>query len=301
MPQPSTPTPAVPNPAPPSPAPQSQTGFNVPPIPEAPHRYPGQVPGMVREQDRTPAPEQPSTVNPAPTTQELDIAALVQKALADAKAAETPEERPQWLPASLNEFEVEKIDDPIIKSMATALKVAGKDLDLDRALGNAIARADPTLVDVAHIVEKGGPAAAQLVEIAKGIVQAIAAKSEAITQEVFSIAGGEENWTQAAAVFNSAAPQELRLTVKMMLDSAKPEYVKAGAKIVAEFGRNSGKLPDLGTQPARFAASPSTAGALTSAEFKEAIFKLDPNKPGYMDARAALFQRRAMGRRAGLK
>ena len=104
--------------------------------------------------------------------------------------------------------------------------------DLDRVLGNALALGDPNLVDVAYIAEKGGKNAQQIAEIAKGIVQAVNAKSDAITQEIHALAGGEAQWSQSAAVFNKVAPEALRTVVKTMLDSTDANKIKAGAKIV---------------------------------------------------------------------
>lgn len=291
-----------------NPPPQSQSGFNVPPAGapaprEQSHQYPGQTPGYVQEQPK-PGEQKPAQQQPAQVPPGLDLAAILQAALAG-KAAETAPpaqaEKPNWIPGSVNEFDVSSIDDPIIKSMASVLKVAGKDLDLDRVLGNALAFGDPNLVDVAYIAEKGGANAQQLAEIAKGIVQAVEAKSAAIMTEVHTLAGGEAQWAQSTAVFNKVAPPELRMTVKTMLDSTNPAFIKAGAKIVAEFGRASGQLPQVGAGLLNGAsASLGTAGGLSAAAFKAEHAKLNPNSPGFKEARDELFARRAVGKRAGL-
>ncbi len=292
--------------------PQNQSGFNVPPAGQQPpplpqeqsHQYPGQKPGYVQE---PPKPTQQPVQGQVPGQQAaapgLDLAAILQAALAGQKPAEPPVQaaKPNWVPGSINEFNVDSIEDPIIKSMASVLKVAGKDLDLNRVLGNALAFGDPNLVDVAYISEKGGANAQQLTEIAKGIVQAVEAKSAAIMSEVHALAGGEAQWAQSTAVFNKVAPQELRITVASMLDSTNPAFIKAGAKIVAEFGRSSGQLPQVGSNLLTGAsAGLGAAQGLTAAQFKIEQFKLDPQAPGFKEAREALFARRALGKRAGL-
>lgn len=308
----------VPNPAAPTPpttptglqAPQNQHGFAVPPAGSTtpnsePHQYPNQRPGYVRKEAQTQgqADGKQTTAQTPEIPEGLDIAALINNALGQksATADTTPstEDRPAWLPDNLAKFDVETIDDPIIKSMATVLQVAGKDLDLNRVLGNALAHSDPALVDVAYIAEKGGANAQQLAEIAKGIVQAIAAKSDSITSEVHAIAGGADAWSRSASIFNDGAPEALRMTVKAMLDSTNAEYIKAAAKIVTEFGKASGVVPRPGANIST-AAGGAVAQGLSAAQFKAEIFKLNQNSPGYLEARNELFARRAIGKRAGM-
>lgn len=293
------------------PGPQNQSGFTIPPQGGQPaaqsHQYPGQKPGWVRnpgEQDQ-PKPDDQQAA-PAAKADGLDIAAILQAALKDVNkpaepAVPTESGKPDWMQGSINEFNVDTIDDPIIKSMASVLKVSGTGLDLDRVLGNALAHGDPKLIDYAHIAEKGGANAAQLAEIAKGIVMAVEAKSNAITKEIHDISGGEQQWSLAATAFNSSAPEELKLVVKSLLNSTDVGKIKAGAKIVNEFGRQSGQLPQRGSNPLNgVPAGTATGGAMSAAEFKAEIAKLDPNKIDYLQAREDLFRRRSLGKAAGL-
>lgn len=270
-----------------------------------------QQPGWVQNPGQgTPAPvQQPQPQAPAQAAQPdmTQVVALLQQALGNqgVPAADqvpgTPDPvRPSWMHQSANEYDVSKIDDPIIKSMATVLQTAGKDLDLDRVLGRALTHGDYTLIDTAYLYEKGGAQAMQLAEIAKGIVQAVNAKAEAVTKGVHDLAGGEANWHSSVQVFNQAAPQELRVTVSRMLDSADPGLINAGAKIVAEFGKASGKLPQPGTLLQNGTAAPAGANGLSRAQFQEELRKLDQNKPGFIEARQALFARRSLGKRTGL-
>lgn len=298
--------------APPTPVvPEAPGGFavppagapaSVPPTTQQPIAAPGQVPGWVQNPIPQPA-QQPAQGQPS-----QDVASLT-AALTAAIAAQQPaqtaanpvsSERPGWMGASANEFDVESISDPIIKSMATVLQTAGKDLDLDRVLGRALTFGDPNLVDVAYIAEKGGPQAQQLAEIAKGIVQAVEAKAQAVTQEVHALAGGEANWSAAVAAFNQAAPQELKMAVAQMLNSTKDASIKAGAKLVSEFGKNSGYIPQQGAALLNSASVGAQAQGLTKAQFQEELRKLRPDTAGFEEAREALFARRAVGRRVGL-
>ena len=300
------PTPQVPN-----------QGFQVPPAGDPPRMpngnpiaTPNQQPGWVQNPGQQPQQQtqQPAPQNPQPADLS-NVVALLQAALAgqQAPAQQAPAQRPaadavrpNWMQSSANEFDVKQINDPIIKSMATVLQTAGKDLDLDRVLGKALSFGDPALVDVAYLRDAGGPQAAQLAEIAKGIVQAVNAKAEAVTNEVYASVGGEAVWHSSVAAFNQSAPHELKVTVAQMLDSTNENFIKAGAKIVAEFGRNSGLIPQQGASLLNSASAGVQGQGLTREQFQAELRKINPNTPGFEQAREALFARRALGKRAGL-
>ena len=300
------PTPEVPN-----------QGFQVPPAGDPPRMpqgngqpivAPNQQPGWVQNPGQQPQPQQPAPQGQQPADL-TNVVALLQAALAgqQAPAQQAPAQqpavdavRPNWMQSSANEFDVNQINDPIIKSMATVLQTAGKDLDLDRVLGKALSFGDPALVDVAYLRDAGGPQAAQLAEIAKGIVQAVNAKAEAVTSEVYSSVGGEAVWHSSVAAFNQSAPHELKVTVAQMLDSTNENFIKAGAKIVAEFGRNSGLIPQQGAPLLNSASAGVQGQGLTREQFQAELRKIDSNSPGFEQAREALFVRRALGKRSGL-
>lgn len=304
----------------PAPVPQvPNQGFQVPPAGDPPRMpngsghpiaAPNQQPGWVQNQGQQ---QQPQAQQPAQQGQQpadlTNVVAMLQAALAGQQAptqqapAQQPAAdavRPDWMQSSANEFDVNQINDPIIKSMATVLQTAGKDLDLDRVLGKALAFGDPALVDVAYLRDAGGPQAAQLAEIAKGIVQAVNAKAEAVTTDVYNSVGGEAVWHSSVAAFNQSAPYELRVTVAKMLDSTNENFIKAGAKIVAEFGRNSGLIPQQGAPLLNSASAGVQGQGLSREQFQAELRKIDSNSPGFEQAREALFARRALGKRAGL-
>lgn len=271
-----------------------------------PITLPGQTPGYVPQQGVNPGqqPVQP-TAQPQGQPDLTNIVALLQAALGDqpaptAQNPAVPGQRPDWMPTSANTFDVATIEDPIIKSMATVLQSVGKDMDLDRVIGRALAYSDVSLIDYAYIQEKGGANAAQLAEIAKGIVQQVAAKADAIEKEVHALAGGEAQWNASVAVFNQAAPQELRTVVTQMLNSTNDKHIKAGAAIVAQFGRKTGHLPQQGTPFLNNAAADITGGGLSKVQFQAELAKLKPESQGYLEARQDLFARRSLGKSAGL-
>lgn len=283
---------------------QQAQGFAVPPAGN-PITLPNQVEGWVNQGQpaQQPQVQQPQAqTQPVPVLDQAGIADLIQKALQGQPTTEPQAtDRPAWLPEDMNTFDIQGINDPIIKSMASILQSSGKDLDLTRVLGRALSSGDASLIDYAYLHEKGGANAAHLAEISKGIVQAVAAKADAVTNEIHSLVGGEANWTRSTAVFNQAAPHELRVTVARMLDSTDDTIIKAGAKIVAEFGRQSGQLPQLGTGLLRGTdAVGAHASGLSKVQFQAELNKLKPDTAGYLEAREALFARRSLGKQVGL-
>ena len=304
----------------PAPVPQvPNQGFQVPPAGDpprmpngnghpiaAPNQQPGWVQNPGQPQQQTQQPTQPPTQQDMSNVVAMLQAALVGQQPANAQATAQPAQpqadaiRPNWMQSSANEFDVDQINDPIIKSMATVLQTAGKDLDLDRVLGKALAFGDPALVDLAYLRDAGGPQAAQLAEIAKGIVQAVNAKADAVVSEVYASVGGEGVWHSSVAAFNQSAPHELKVTVSQMLDSTNENFIKAGAKIVAEFGRHSGRIPQQGAPLLNSASAGVQGQGLTREQFQAELRKIDSNSPGFEQAREALFARRALGKRSGL-
>lgn len=296
--------------------PDAQPAFHVPQagdparVPNgSPVATPGQTPGWVQHPAAPAVPAAPA----APAAQPADLSnvvAMLQAALAGTTPAapvaaptqvSADVSRPAWMQTSANEFDVTQITDPIIRSMATVMQTVGKDLDLDRVLGKALTHDDISLIDEAYLREKGGESAQQLAEIARGIVQAVGAKADAVTAEVFAAAGGEAQWDTSVAAFNTAAPQELRVTVAQMLNSTNENFIKAGAKIVAEFGKGSGMIPQVGAPLLNAEAGAGAAGqGLSKAQFQSELVKIKPDTPGYEETRAALFARRSLGKRAGM-
>lgn len=272
---------------------------------------PGQVPGFVVPPMQGPgnvstAPAAPPVAPPAnadaATMQAMMAALIAAQGQATPPNATNTAPTPAWVPQNMNTFDVSELgDDPILSSMAGLLQAVGKDVDLNRVLGNALAHGDANLIDVQYLAEKGGANAQYLAQIAKGIVQAVSAKGDALLSEVHTMAGGEAAWGQATAVFNASAPAALKTAVKTMLDSRNPTQVRAGAMLVSEFGRASGRIPQRGAPLLNGASTGlGAASGLSKAGFQAELFKLDQSAPGYREARDALFSRRSLGKNAGL-
>lgn len=273
-------------------------GFNVAPgngpAIQPPNAQPGFVPPNAQQNAEPQAPAQ--RVNQPDAGLSAAIAAMT--AALQANKAPEPATVPEVV-GGLNEYDVNSIDDPAIKGMATVLKNAASGIDLDRAIGKAIEYGDIGLIDSAYLREAGGANADQLVAIAQGLVQTIEAKSQEVTAKVYALAGSEDSWNASTAVFNSQAPAELKTVVSTMLDSKRPDLVQAAAKMVVEFGKSSGQVPQVGRNVQSGLAAVPSAMALDKAGFQEELHKLNPNARDFEQKRSELFARRQMGKRMG--
>lgn len=274
-------------------------GFTAPPAAGNPPAAPNGNTINIPPPNHAPA---PAAAEPAANPAGLDaaIAAMTAALKGITPAAPEPAAPAPAADSTLNGYDVNSIDDPIIKSMATVMQTVGKDIDLDRAIGKAISDGRADLIDIAYLREKGGANAADLITIATGLVNAVAEKSAAVSNEVHALAGGQAQWDAGVAVFNQAAPQELRLVVAQMLDSGKEQLVKAGAKMVVEFSKNSGHLPSVNPLLNTGASAPAAAAqALDKAGFQAELRKLNPQDRDFNAQREQLFARRQLGRQLG--
>lgn len=233
----------------------------------------GQVPGTAKPQDLNPLHLQQTT--------------------------QLPQDAPAWLPKDLNNVDVGSISDPVIRSMASMIQMVGKDVDMNRVVGNALAHQDPSLIDIAYLAEKGGAQAGQLAQLARDLVGAVQAQSARITQSVIQTAGGEAQWAAATAVFNQSAPRAYATVIGKMLDSGDEGQIRQAAQAILEF--SSQRLP-VQHQGIGALANGAIGGAqaLSAQAFKDELFKLDPNSPQYEQQRGDLFARRAQGKQLGL-
>jgi hypothetical protein len=283
---------------------QDATQATLPAAPPAHAQQPGFVVPPVA--GTTVAGTPPAAAEPAPAgAADAGMAAAI-AALTAAMQAQTPQEpapvQAVTPPAtgSLNTYDVAGIDDPILKSMATVMQTVGKGIDMDRALGKAIENGRVDLVDAAYLREVGGDNAEQLITIAQGIVQAVEAKGQQVTKDIHTLAGGEPLWNASLAAFNTKAPQELRIVVAQMLDSNKDQLIKAGAKMIVEYGKTSGGVPVANPLIQQGAAAMPQAQALSKEGFQEELRKLNPQSRTYDSQRGELFARRTLGRDLGM-
>lgn len=270
----------------PPPANQQQPGFVVPPAGNPPAQLPS-----------TPAQEPAASTDMAAAIAALTAALAAKNPATPAPPAQAAAPSPT---GSLNTYDIASIDDPILKSMATVMQTVGKGIDMDRAIGKAIENGRIDLIDSAYLREAGGENAEQLITIAQGIVQAVEAKGQQVTKDIHALAGGEPLWNASLAAFNTQAPQELRVVIAQMLDSNQDNLIKAGAKMIVEFGKTNGAVPQANPLINSGASAMPQAQALDKLGFQEELRKLNPNSREFDQRRGELFARRQLGRQLGM-
>lgn len=189
--------------------------------------------------------------------------------------------------------------DPATASMIRVLQAGAPGLDVDRAIGKAVLYGDLSLIDTAYISEKGGKGAKDLMTIAEALVEQANQAAYAIQEEVFSTAGGEENWDASVAVFNKEAPAHLRKVVRTLADSGDREAVLAAAQYVVEFGQQHGVTITKGNQMRGNPSDTNAGQALDRQTFQTELRKLDPRSRDYETQYQQLLERRAVGKRLG--
>lgn len=243
----------------------------------------------------TPLPALPTA--PQSTT---ELAAAVEKLTAAmaAKDAEPKVEPVEPDAKSLNTLDPNTLEDPTLRSMASAFKMLGAGLDFDRIFAKAIDAGDPKLLDIAYLREKAGANADGLVGLAESIVNFT--NQQAMQQQgaVYALAGGESQWNAATAAFNANAPAEYKLAVRNLIDSGNKSNIEAGAKLVVQFATGQGYVPTPATM-LNSGAGAHTGTGLDKSAFQTELQKLNPNDRDYNTKREELFARRRLGLQVG--
>lgn len=176
--------------------------------------------------------------------------------------------------------------------------------DLQRAVSNALQYGDESLIDVAFITEKFGKHAPQALALAKAAVADINQQHAQAKQAVYATAGGEQNWNQAVSVFNTSAPEHVKVAVQTLVNSGR---IQEGAQLLLDVVKGSGLLPQVNPTLTGGASTAPAGGALDAASFRkemEALKKEAGNRSlesGVFGQRyQVLIQRRAAGRQIGL-
>ncbi len=222
-------------------------------------------------------------------------------------ATPTPASEPVKITPSESNESVNLMDnaagsDPVMKSMLTVFDHGAKGLDRSRALGNALARGDASLVDVAYIREHGGEQAESLIEVAKSIVTHATAAVAEVSTAILAASGGQAGWDAAAAAFNKTALPSMRDYVAKEMESGNRARILAAAAFVTDHAKGSGLVTNQGVvvQPGGGNNGNPSESALSKGDFKAELAKLDKRDRQYQAKTDALFERRVRGANAGL-
>lgn len=139
------------------------------------------------------------------------------------------------------------------------------------ALAGALKHNDIELINFDALTQGLKPdQAAQAKALATAAFKETQGNIQRATQDAYTLAGGEQQWKEATAAFNTSAPAHLKAVVNTMLQSGD---VKNAAQFVLETVRGSGMVNN-GTPQVEGGASAPTQG-LTQAEFRSQLADLE--------------------------
>jgi len=229
----------------------------------------------------TPAPVPAKPAAPARTSGFEDVGMGADAALSATKAAAQADD---YLMATFSTFEL-----------------VAPDIDLARAVGNAIDRGDVSLIDAAYLREKAGANADKLIKVAQGLVTHVTDTVSRLTTEIHTKAGGQERWDAAVQVFNTAAPKYLKEFVAQSIDSANPKRISTAVESLLDFVKNNGGLPTPPQGHVRAGGgAPDAALGLSKEAYQAERLKLDRRARDFPERERELTARRQLGKQMGL-
>lgn len=170
----------------------------------------------------------------------------------------------------------------------------------DRALAGALQHNDINLINVEALTAGLKPdQAAQAKALAQAVFKETQATVQRTTQEAYTLAGGEAQWKEATAVFNTQAPEHIRAVVRTLLDTGD---VKNAAQFVLDTVRGNGMV-NSGTPPIAGGTGSVTQGT-SLAEFNAQLAELERtagNRSLEQGTHAVKFQQIVAARNLGRK
>lgn len=203
----------------------------------------------------------------------------------------------------LNTLDVEALGDEFITAQVSLLKSYLPDIDLNKALGQALEFGDKGMINAFYINEIAGDNAPAVIKHLESLYDNAESRTEELGREIMQLAGGEERWKSAVASFNAKASKGVQRIVRELLSSYnQKDYIEA-AQVVLNYADGEGAV----NQPANLLTpqAPANSGGpapLTRGEYTKAIAEAQSIKDRRERQRVEteLATRRAASRRAGI-
>jgi len=166
--------------------------------------------------------------------------------------------------------------DPKGVAMAEILVAAAPGLDLNRAIGKALGHGyDARLIDEAYIRETAGADAERVLTLARGLVEHTAAEATSTVNSIYSLAGGQQQWDSAVALFNEKAPAAMKALVAAALNTGSGDQIKNAATMVVDYVKTSGLIANITGAPVNGVVNASSAEVgLSAAQYKQQVGEL---------------------------
>lgn len=261
-----------------------------------------QVPGFLNEQPKPAAPNPAADPEYAAFLQwKAQQAAAKPAQAAPAVQAPVAASAPIGAQAALDAAKAATAQDPHLMAVFSTFELVAPEVDLARAVGAAIDHGDLSRIDEAYLREKGGANAEKLIQIAKGLIQHINTSVTAVVTSVHAMAGGEDAFNNAVAVFNEKAPKYLREFVAQSFDSHNPDRIRSATESLLDFVKTQGALPVAPQGHVRAGGGTPAAGqGLSKEAYQAERLKLNRNDRDYADKERELTARRQIGKSQGL-
>ncbi|APU03180.1 head scaffolding protein [Ralstonia phage phiAp1] len=228
-------------------------------------------------------------------------AAEPEKPVAPPAKVEPPASATLGASESLQALTSAAASDPYLMSTMKLFELAAPDVDMTRAIGNALDHGDLTRIDRAYLKEKGGDKADHLIATAEGLVKHVTDTIATVTKSVYDQAGGEQAWSQAVAAFNKHAPGYAKQFVAAAMNSGDKAKIQQATADVLKFVKDNGHVVVEPQGHVRGnGGSVGEATGLSKQQYIEARAKLDRNARDYNDRARELDARRQIGKNQGL-
>lgn len=166
--------------------------------------------------------------------------------------------------------------DPKGVALAEILVAAAPGLDLSRAIGKALGHGyDARLIDEAYIRETAGQDAERVITLARGLVEHTAAEATSAVNAIYSLAGGQQQWDSAVALFNEKAPAAMKALVAAALNTGSGDQIKNAASMVVDFVKTSGLQTSVKGAPVNGVVNASAGEVgLSPEQYKQQVGEL---------------------------
>lgn len=188
--------------------------------------------------------------------------------------------------------------DPQFKPIAMYLDKVCKDIDVNRAFGNAVAYGDVSLIDKAYLQEKLGDQATEVAELAGSLFNAAVERANSQVNEIYNQFGGKSEVDQAIKFFNSKCDLDTRKVLSSLIDSGAKENITYALKQIVDFAKSRGGVITKSKTAVIGQQRQGSNRGLSKEEYHSALVKLGPRAPkAELDK---LYRARALGREQGL-
>lgn len=140
---------------------------------------------------------------------------------------------------------VDNFNDPVSKGLMQGIEALANThgVDLVQAFGPAYESGNTDFINHAYLQSVAPELADVLAQQASALIHHEKQASQATVQSVYQMAGGQEQWGQAAKQFNEGAPEEVKHVIRNLLDSNDKANLQYAVNAVLQYAQGTGQVP----------------------------------------------------------